>query len=209
MCDLTLENAVKQQQIINEQNGVILSESETRLSLYLQMILEILLAPITNFVLAYVQEYVFRHYLFNMFTRFLHPRVSSLISSFLFALFSIVLCILGDYFPATDYPGAPFTGMLMVVMVRFFLGNLLNFFTLKTNSILVTTFLHSSWISLQRTFIPLIDYSAMEVSVFLGPSFYGIMTSSFLIVASIVVYLYMDNKKKNKNQSIGSDYMQL
>ncbi|EDR21782.1 hypothetical protein EDI_334510 [Entamoeba dispar SAW760] len=194
MCSLNVMNEVIHQQKINELNNISLSESWIRFTVYISIIIQILVSSITSFGIALSQEYVFRRFLFNELLQSLHPLFSAFISSFIFTIYSIVLVILGDYYPHENYPGSPYTGILMVCLIHFFLGVFLCFFALKTNSLLVLSFLHSSWISLQSTFTPFVDQTSTPVSIFIGPSYYGILPSFPMIIATISFTMFMTKR---------------
>ncbi|EKE41413.1 CAAX amino terminal protease family protein [Entamoeba nuttalli P19] len=194
MCSLNVMGEVTHQQKINELNNISLSENWIRFTVYTSIIIQILISSITSFGIAFSQEYVFRHFLFNELLQSLHPLFSAFISSFIFAIYSIILVILGDSYPYENYPGSPYTGILMVCLIQFFLGVFLCFFALKTNSLFVLSFLHSSWISLQSTFIPFIDQTSTPVSIFIGPSYYGILPSFPMIIATISFTMFMTKR---------------
>lgn len=87
-----------------------------------------------------------------------------------------------------DYKGAPFTGILMMIVVCVVLGIFTSYVTIKTGNCMYASIIHGSVNIVGETaiFVSLSTQSAL-----LGPNPTGIIGISVLIIGSIILFVKM------------------
>ncbi|MPM60013.1 hypothetical protein SDC9_106860 [bioreactor metagenome] len=95
-----------------------------------------------------------------------------------------------------DYKGAPFTGILMMIVVCVVLGIFTSYVTIKTGNCMYASIIHGSVNVIGETAV---FVSLSTQSTLLGPNPTGIIGISVLIMGSIILFVQMKNLNFEKH----------
>ena len=141
-----------------------------------------LIFPVHIFALG--EEIGWRGYLLPILLKLMSPRKAVILHGILWGLAHAPLIYFGFNY-GRDYWGAPWTGMLMMILVCIVLGMWLAYVTIRSDSILPAAILHgaSNVIGEMGAFV-----SFMSISTLLGPTPTGIVGMSGLMVGAILLF---------------------
>lgn len=140
-----------------------------------------LVLPVHLFALG--EEIGWRGYLLPALVRLMKPRQAVLLHGLLWGVAHAPLIFFGFNY-GSDYWGAPYTGMGMMVVVCIALGTWLAYVTLKSQSILPACLLHGTANVIGE--MPLF-FSLLSVSPLLGPNPTGMIGLSGLLVGAVIL----------------------
>ena len=155
----------------------------------------VIFAPLVfvNHILAFGEEVGWRGYLLPLLCEKIGVVKGIIIDGILWGavhapLVSFVVNYAGDYF------GAPWTGMLMMIVFATSVGVFLSYLTIKTKSIIPACISHGVINALREAplFICVSNYNAL-----LGPKPSGIVGMSGFLVTGIILTLCMNNRDKS------------
>ncbi|MBR5869232.1 MAG: CPBP family intramembrane metalloprotease [Clostridia bacterium] len=113
------------------------------LLMLVQGVQSIVLAPILNFVVCFGEEWGWRGYLLPKLSKKLPMLPTLLISGVIWGVWHAPLTAVGHNY-GTDYPGFPYTGILMMCLFCIVLGVFFSFVTLKTGSCIPAVLAHGA-----------------------------------------------------------------
>ncbi|MCR5249550.1 MAG: CPBP family intramembrane metalloprotease [Lachnospiraceae bacterium] len=156
-----------------------------------------LFAPfvLVNHVLAFGEEIGWRGYLLPLLMKVTDQRKAILISGSLWGLAHAFLVAYGVNYSG-NYPGKPFSGIVMMIVFATVLGSFLSFVMIKTDSIIPACIAHGAINAIREAPLFIAKSSA---NALLGPKPSGIIGMSILILVSI--WLMMALEKKDKSRS--------
>lgn len=139
-------------------------------------------------------------YMLPMLCRRLPVKRAVIINGALWGLAHAPLIYYGMNY-GTDYFGAPYTGIIMMVCVTIVLGTWMSYVTLKTQNCMYAAIIHgaadiigetSTWISLSTK------------SSLLGPLPTGMIGLSFLLIGAIILFIKMPDHSSGCSSPCGS-----
>lgn len=142
-----------------------------------------LVIPVHIFALG--EEIGWRGYLLPILLQLMSKRKAVLLQGVLWGLAHGVLIFNGFNY-GTNYFGAPYTGILMMILVCIVLGIWLSYVTIKSNSIIPATILHGASNVIGE--MPIM-VSFLSVSPLLGPNPTGIIGMSGLIIGASIILI--------------------
>lgn len=147
------------------------------------IILSPLVLPFHIFALG--EEIGWRGYLLPILLKLTSPRKATLLHGLLWGLAHAPLIYFGFNY-GSNYWGAPWTGILMMVQVCVVLGTWLAYVTIQSESILPAAIFHGAGnvIGEMAAFV-----SFMGISPLLGPTPTGIVGMSGLLVGAIILFV--------------------
>jgi len=148
-----------------------------------------LILPVHLFALG--EEIGWRGYLLPQLLQLTTTRKAVIMHGLLWGAAHAVLINFGFNY-SLDYWGAPFSGMIMMVLVCVVLGVWLAFVTIKSNSIIPATILHGASNVIGE--LPVM-VSLLSVSRLLGPNPTGIIGLSGLLVGAIFLFFKLPASK--------------
>ncbi len=141
--------------------------------------------PIVLFALG--EEIGWRGYLLPIFLQLMDTRKAIVLTSILWGLGHAPLIYLGFNY-GLDYPGAPFTGMVMMVIVCLVLGIWLSQVTITSRSVIPAAILHGA-LNLVGEWPALVTF--VGFNPLLGPNSTGIIGLSGLAIGAVFILLRM------------------
>lgn len=97
---------------------------------------------------------------------------------------------------STDNPGAPWTNMLMMMLVCVALGTIFSYVTLRTGNCMFAAIMHGVTNIIGE--IP-VFCSVSQKSGLLGPNPTGLLSMVFMIIAAVILYIEMIKKTKKNS----------
>ena len=154
----------------------------------------VLLAPLVfvNHILAFGEEVGWRGYLLPLLCRKFGVTRGIIIDGVLWGAVHAPLVAFGVNY-AGDYPGAPWSGMLMMIVFATSVGVFLSWLTIKTKSIIPACISHGVINALREAplFICVSNYNAL-----LGPKPSGVIGMSGFLVIGIVLMICIKSRDK-------------
>ena len=154
----------------------------------------VLLAPLVfvNHILAFGEEVGWRGYLLPLLCRIFGVTKGIIIDGVLWGVVHAPLVAFGVNY-AGDYPGAPWSGMLLMIVFATSVGISLSCLTIKTKSIIPASISHGVINALREAplFICVSNYNAL-----LGPKPSGIIGMSGFLVMGIVLMICIKSRDK-------------
>lgn len=141
-----------------------------------------LIIPVQIFALG--EEIGWRGYFLPLLLQLMSERKAVLLHGVLWGLAHATIIYFGFNY-SLDYWGAPYTGILMMILVCVVLGIWLAYVTIKAQSIIPATIMHGASNVIGE--MPII-VSLGSVSPLLGPNPTGIIGLSVLIVGAIILF---------------------
>lgn len=134
-------------------------------------------------IIALGEEIGWRGYLLPIFLKLMNKQKAILLDGILWGLCHAPLIYFGFNY-GLDYWFAPYTGMLMMVLVCIVLGVWLSYVTIKSNSIIPASILHGSAnvIGEWPAFVAI-----PGISILLGPNPTGIIGMAGLLIGAIIL----------------------
>ena len=155
----------------------------------------VLLSPLVfiNHILAFGEEVGWRGYLLPLMCRKFGVTRGIILDGVLWGVVHAPLVAFGVNY-AGDYPGAPWSGMLMMIVFATSVGVFLSYLTIKTKSIIPACISHGVINALREAplFICVSNYNAL-----LGPKPSGIIGMSGFLVTGIILTLCINNRGKS------------
>lgn len=153
----------------------------------IQLAEAVTLAPVMNAFLAVGEEIGWRGYLTPYLTERFGRRPGLLLSGVVWAVWHWPLILLAGYEYGTGYPGAPYTGMLLMCVGCAAFGVLLTFLYEKTGSIWAPSLAHGAVNAAAG--IGILFTHAGETSMLLGPTPFGLVAGLPLFALAAWVLL--------------------
>ena len=154
----------------------------------------VLLVPLVfvNHILSFGEEVGWRGYLLPLLCRKFGVTRGIIIDGVLWGAVHAPLVAFGVNY-AGDYPGAPWSGMLMMIVFATSVGVFLSYLTIKTKSIIPASISHGVINALREAplFICVSNYNAL-----LGPKPSGIIGMSGFLVMGIVLMICIKSRDK-------------
>ena len=141
--------------------------------------------PIVLFALG--EEIGWRGFLLPIFLQLMDTRKAIVLTSILWGLAHAPLIYLGFNY-GLDYPGAPFTGIMMMILVCLVLGIWLSRVTISTQSVIPAAILHGT-LNLVGEWPALVTF--VGFNPLLGPNPTGIIGLSGLAVGAVFILIKM------------------
>ena len=151
----------------------------------IQLLQAVTYVPFLNMLLAVGEESGWRGYLTPYLTRRLGRIGGLLLSGAIWGVWHWPLILLGGYEYGTGYPGAPFTGMLLMCVGCAAVGTLLTLLYEKADSIWAPALAHgglNAAAGIGVLFLP-----AGTASLFLGPTPFGLIAGLPLFALALAV----------------------
>ena len=155
----------------------------------------VIIAPLVfvNHILAFGEEIGWRGYLLPLMCSKFGLTNGIIVDGILWGVVHAPLVSFGVNY-AGDYFGAPWTGILMMIVFATSVGVFLSYLTIKTKSIIPACISHGVINALREAplFICVSNYNAL-----LGPKPSGIIGMSGFLVTGIILTLCMNNRDKS------------
>lgn len=155
----------------------------------------ILVAPlvIINHILAFGEEIGWRGYLLPLLCERIGTVWGTLLDGALWGIVHAPLVYFGVNY-AGDYVGAPWTGMLMMVIFATTVGIFLVYVTIRTQSIVPACIAHGVINAIREAplFVCVVDYNAL-----LGPKPSGIIGMFGFLVLGVIILIKIGKEKNN------------
>lgn len=149
-----------------------------------------LVLPVHLFALG--EEIGWRGYFLPILLKLTSPRKATLIHGPLWGLAHAPLIYFGFNY-GIDYWGAPWSGLLMMVLVCVVLGTWLAYVTIKSDSILPATIFHGAGNVIGELAVLV---SFLGISPLLGPNPTGLIGMSGLLVGAVILFWKMSTTTK-------------
>lgn len=155
----------------------------------------IMIAPMVfmNHILAFGEEIGWRGYLLPLLCEKIGTVWGILLDGILWGVAHAPLVYFGVNY-AGDYAGAPWTGMLMMVVFATVVGIFLSYLTMKTQSVIPACIAHGVINAIREAplFVCVVEYNAL-----LGPKPSGIIGMSGFLVLGVVILIKLGKEKQN------------
>jgi membrane protease YdiL (CAAX protease family) len=155
----------------------------------------ILLAPLVfvNHIFGFGEEYGWRGYILPKLQSFMSDRKAVVISSLLWGLGHAPLVCYGlNYY--FDYPGFPYSGILMMTLFAAVIGVWLSYMTIRTKSVIAASIAHGA-INAIRELPAFVAVSG--INTLIGPKPSGIIgLVGFIVLSFICLYKMREPQRK-------------
>ena len=155
-----------------------------------QTVSALLFAPILNSIAILGEEFGWRAYLQPKLMP-LGGRKTMLLMGVIWGLWHAPLIAMGHNY-GTDYPGAPWLGILATVWVMFLLGTFLGWAVLRAGSVWPAVIGHGAFNGIAGIYV---FFTQGEPNTLLGPSAAGLIGSWALALAALIIFLKRDALK--------------
>lgn len=155
-----------------------------------QTLTALLVAPILNAIPILGEEFGWRAYLQPKFMP-LGGRKAMVVMGVIWGLWHAPLIAMGHNY-GTDYPGAPWTGILATIWIMFILGTFLGWATLRGGSVWPAVIGHGAFNGIAGIYV---FFTQGTPNTLLGPSAAGLIGSWALTVVALIIFLKHDALK--------------
>lgn len=171
------------------------STEELRSLIIVQLVASIFIAPILNFVTCLGEELGWRGYLLPRLCEKYTQTKAIIISNIIWGIWHAPMIAMGHNY-GLGYLGAPWTGILAMVVFCIATGSLLSYVALKTKSSIPAAIGHGMINGFGA--IGIMFSSATNINPFIGPMPIGIIGGIGFIVVGIICLIKI-NKSENNN----------
>ena len=155
-----------------------------------QTLTAVFIAPIINAIPILGEEFGWRAYLQPKLMP-LGGRQAMLVMGIVWGLWHAPIVAMGHNY-GTNYPGAPWAGILMTVWVMFILGTFLGWATLRGGSVWPAVIGHGAFNGIAGIYV---FFTQGAPNTLLGPSAAGLIGSWMIAVAALIIFLKRDALK--------------
>ena len=152
-----------------------------------QTLTALLMAPILNAIPILGEEFGWRAYLLPKLMP-LGGRKAMVLMGIIWGLWHAPLIAMGHNY-GTDYPGAPWSGILATVWIMFILGTFLGWAALRARSVWPAVIGHGAFNGIAGIYV---FFTQGSPNLLLGPSMAGIIGSLGLAVVASIIFLKRD-----------------
>lgn len=165
-------------------SGVEASAPMLRMTLIVQIVSGVLLAPLLNFIPCFGEEWGWRGYLLPKMQGRCRTLPMLLLNGLIWGVWHMPLTILGHNY-GTGYAGYPFTGILAMCAFCIVLGAIFTYITVRTGSCLPAVLAHGSVNGFSSIGILFTDGTGLNP--FIGPVPTGIIGGFAFLVCAVVM----------------------
>lgn len=178
-------------QIMNLMKMQGVDETAARISLAVQMLVGVVLGGFINLPFAWGEELGWRGYLFPGLCELTCPRKAILLTGVIWGLWHAPMIAMGHNY-GTNYPGAPWGGILAMIVFCSFCGSFFSYLTYRTGSSLPAGIAHGAMNAMAAApvYFVLGGYSR-----FVGPLPTGIIGGIGFIGMGIFCFIKITDKK--------------
>ena len=165
-------------------------------TLYAQLLIAVVIAPFANIIVTFGEELGWRGYLLPKLCNKFGIVKAVLIDGVIWGLWHAPIIAMGHNY-GTDYPFAPWLGILLMTLFCVATGTIMSYFTLKIGSVIPAAMFHSAinaLASISFYFIAGDSVSTQQI-LLVGPIATGILGMSMFILFS-VMYLLRSRRMK-------------
>lgn len=155
-----------------------------------QTLTAVFIAPIINAIPILGEEFGWRAYLQPKLMP-LGGRKTMVVMGLVWGLWHAPIVAMGHNY-GTNYPGAPWAGILMTVWVMFILGTFLGWATLRGGSVWPAVIGHGAFNGIAGIYV---FFTQGAPNTLLGPSAAGLIGSWMITVAALIIFLKRDALK--------------
>ena len=152
-----------------------------------QTLTALLISPILNAIPILGEEFGWRAYLQPKLMR-LGGRKAMIVMGVVWGLWHAPLIAMGHNY-GTNYPGAPWTGILAMVWVMFILGTFLGWAVLRAGSVWPAVIGHGAFNGIAGIYV---FFTQGTPNTLLGPSAVGFIGSWALAIVAFIIFLKRD-----------------
>lgn len=168
------------------------STEELRSLIIVQLIASIFIAPIVNFITCLGEELGWRGYLLPELCKEYKPAKAIIISSIIWGIWHAPMVAMGHNY-GLGYLGAPWTGILSMIVFCIATGALLSYVTLKTKSSIPATIGHSMINGFSA--LGIMFSSSTNMNPFIGPMPVGIVGGIGFIIVAIICLIKINKSE--------------
>lgn len=152
-----------------------------------QAITALLISPIINAIPILGEEFGWRAYLQPKLMP-LGGRKTMLVMGIVWGLWHAPLIAMGHNY-GTEYPGAPWLGILATVWIMFILGTFIGWATLRAGSVWPAVIGHGAFNGIAGIYV---FFTQGNPNLVLGPSLAGVIGSWAITIVALVIFLKRD-----------------
>lgn len=165
------------------------TDEAVREKLMLQIVLNVLFAPLYNLFTCVGEEVGWRGYFLNMLCE-KHPKWRAvLINGLTWGIWYFPLVMQGMFY-GKSYPGYPVTGCLAVLVYCVALGSIYSFLTLKTNSCIPAIFANACFASMNGMWL-LFMKGQSKADVFVNPTITSPVGGWAVLAVAAVIFAFL------------------
>lgn len=167
---------------------------KVNLILIMSLIKGIVIDPILNIIQTLPGEIGWRGYLLPALTRRLGRTKAIIVSGVIWGIWYAPLIALGSIY-GKAYDGYPWLGILAMIIFSIVMGIILSFFTIRVKSVIPAALIYSgigNFANFPGTFL------TGEANMFVGPSVYGIVGGSIMLLMAVLCMVSLQKGKKTE-----------
>lgn len=171
---------------VYEAQGVALVEGSLTSIFIIQFVMGLFLSPLLNIITCSGEEIGWRGYLLPKLMDHYSPRLSIVISGFIWGLWHGPIIAMG-YNYGLDYPFFPWAGILAMIVFSIFVGSFFSYLTIRTKSFWPAAMAHGSLNGFAGISV---FFTSGNPSPFIGPLPLGLIGGiGFLVVGALCFVL--------------------
>lgn len=175
-------------------------------TLYAQLLMAVLVAPFVNIIATFGEELGWRGYLLPKLCNRFGPVKAVLIDGVIWGLWHAPIIALGHNY-GTDYPFAPWLGILLMIVFCVATGTIMSYFTLKVGSVIPAAMFHSAINGLASVSFYFIASDAISIQevLLVGPVSTGILGMSIFILVALMYWVRLVRINRSREPQEVSD----
>ena len=175
--------------------GQVITDEQIKMTLYIQIVTALLLAPVLNIIATMGEELGWRGYLLPNLCKEYSPVVATIITGVIWGIWHAPLIAMGHNY-GLDYKYAPWGGILAMIVFCIFVGSFLSYITIKVKSAIPAAIAHgmiNGFSSVSTLFL-----ATNKVNPFIGPTAVGIIGGMGFIITGIVCFILIKKELRVK-----------
>lgn len=178
------------------------TDADIRSTLYLQILLNVVMAPFYNILTSVGEEVSWRGYYLNMLCEKYEKWKAVCISGLVWGIWYLPLVISAGLFYGKDYPGYPVIGCICALIYYIVLGTFYSYLTIKTHSC-IPSILANACVASMSGVGTLFFKNADDVSVFFNPMPTSVIGGiGFIITAAVLLYLFAKGRIESEESQV-------
>lgn len=184
--------------------GQVITDEQIKMTLYIQIITALLLAPVLNIITTMGEELGWRGYLLPNLCKKYSPFIATIVTGVIWGIWHAPLIAMGHNY-GLGYKFAHWGGVLAMIVFCIFVGSFLSYITLKVKSSIPAAISHgmiNGFASVSTLFLSVNN----NANPFIGPLPVGIIGGSGFIITGVICLILIKKESLIKSLAVKEIY---